>query len=131
MSNPKITPKERNLLKGAVRRVFSRSELHNTVIKKAAVVHADPKRPRVKSWVLCNVCKKPEAKSYVVVDHIDPVVPLNKKFESMSFDYFLERMWCDESNLQAICPVCHKEKSKVEMKERRKNKPKKRKQYGR
>lgn len=124
MTNPRMTVKERNLLKGAIRRVFSRSELHGQIIKKSAIQHSDPCRPRVKNWCKCNVCGKPEARSYVVIDHLDPVVPTDSALEFMSWNELVDRIWCNETNLQAICPVCHKIKSKLEMRVRKENKKK-------
>ncbi len=50
----------------------------------------------------------------MVVDHIDPLVPIESHFEDMSIDTSIRRLWCDVSNLQAACPDCHDEKSDVE-----------------
>lgn len=119
MNNPRITKKERGLIKGALRRVFSRSDLRNAVITASLVEHSDPERPRVKNWCRCNVCKKPEARSYMAVDHLSPLIPIDSSFENMSLDVFIDRLWCDISNLQAICVDCHDKKSKIEAKERR------------
>lgn len=120
IANPRITKKDRGLIKGAIRRVFSRSTLRNQVIAEALVVHSDPERPRVKNWCLCNVCKKPEAKSYMAVDHLSPVIPVDRSFEEMALDEVVDRLWCAKENLQAICPTCHDEKTKQERKQRNK-----------
>lgn len=88
--------------------------------------YSDPSRPRVKTWCRCAVCKKPEAKSNVVADHISPVIPLDRSFGEMSLDETLDRMWCEPSNLQPICPACHKDKSKLETKQRKEFKKEKR-----
>jgi 5-methylcytosine-specific restriction endonuclease McrA len=117
--NPRLTNKERNLLKGAVRRVFSRSELRNEVIKQSVIEHSDPDRKRVKTWVLCAECKRPEAKSNVAVDHILPVVPLDSDFNHMSFDHLIDNLWCDIRNLQVLCETCHDSKTQYENKLRR------------
>lgn len=102
--------------------MFSRSELRRSIIDAALVNYADLNRPRVKKWVRCAVCHVPEAKSYCVVDHKDPIIPVDRSFEQMSLDEVVDRMWCDPINLQAICPSCHDEKSKQERKQRTKNK---------
>ncbi len=118
--NQKLTPKERGLIKGALRRVFARSDLRRQAIDSAALPgHADLSRPRVKSWVRCNECKKPEAKSYCVVDHLTPLVPLDRALDEMTWDELLDRLWCDISNLQVLCETCHKLKTKVETRARR------------
>ena len=124
MRNPRISKREDGLIKGALRRVFSRSDLRRKVVDAASVKHSDPKRPRVKSWCKCNICNKPEAKSYVVVDHIDPLIPLHLSFEDMSLDEVINRLWCPESNLQVLCEECHKLKTKEERKLRKKEKKK-------
>ena len=122
MNNPRITKKERGLLKGAIRRVFSRSELRSAVIQASVVKHSDPSRPKVKTWCRCNICGKPEAKSYCVVDHISPVVPVNTSFEEMSLDTVVDRMWCEKNNLQVVDPVCHDKKTKEERQQRKRSK---------
>ena len=125
MKNPRITSKERGLLKGALRRVFSRSELRQEVLKEASIRHSDPKRTRVKHWVRCAECKKPEARSNVAVDHIDPVIPVTSSMEEMSLDEVANRIWCEKKNLQVLCDSCHTTKSRVESKQRRLNKKEK------
>jgi 5-methylcytosine-specific restriction endonuclease McrA len=120
MSNDRVTAKERNLIKGAIRRVFSRSDLRRSVIDASVIVgHVDNSRPRVKTWCRCSGCKTPTPKSYMEVDHIDPVVPVNKNLTSMTFDDIVNRIWCEFTNLQAICPECHTTKTKTENKLRR------------
>lgn len=120
--NPRITKRERGLLKGSIRRVFSRSELRREVIEASRIPHSDATRPRVKKWCICAVCDKPEAYSYMAADHIEPVIPVDSSFEEMGLDLTVDRLWCHPSNLQAICEECHSIKSKVEMKQRRLNK---------
>ncbi len=126
MRNPS-NPKERNLVKGAIRRVFSRSELRRKIIELAIVHHADDRRPRVKTWCLCPFCKQFIAKSYMQVDHIIPIVKTHETLEDLSWDEVIDRLWCNENNLIAICIDCHKKKSKEENKERRKYKKEKKK----
>lgn len=125
MNNPRITAKERNLIKGALRRVFSRSELRNSILEAAIIAHSDVKRPKVKKWFKCAICKKPEAKSYAAIDHISPLVPLALALADMSWDTVIDCLWCSPGNLQALCPDCHDIKTKAERKERNKNKKEK------
>ena len=119
MNNPRISKKERNLIKGAIRRVFSRSEIRGKIVTASLVKHVDLTRPRVKSWCKCGNCNTLIPKSYMEVDHIDPVVPYNTSLEEMSWDELVNRLWCEESNLQAICEECHDKKTKVERKMRK------------
>ena len=50
------------------------------------------------------------------VDHINPVVDPDVGF--VSWDVFIDRLFCERANLQAICIPCHKIKSKEEKKKR-------------
>jgi len=46
------------------------------------------------------------------VDHIEPAVDPEKGFES--WDVFIDRLFCEKDNLQAICLGCHAKKTKEE-----------------
>ena len=119
MNNPRITAKERGLLKGAIRRVYSRSDIRRAVINASKVTHSDPTRKRVKTWCRCAICQQPEAISLMVVDHRDPIIPVNSSLEAMSWDTVIDRTWCEENNLDAVCKTCHDVKTKAENKLRR------------
>lgn len=54
----------------------------------------------------------------IQIDHIDPVVPLNKKTADLSWNEFIERLFCDRNNLQRLCEKCHTKKSTQENKSR-------------
>lgn len=122
MKNPRITHKERGLLKGAIRRVFSRSDIRRKVVELTVVKHYDPSRPRVKKWSVCPLCEQFTPTYLLQVDHRDPIVPTHTSLEEMSWDTVIDRVWCAENNLLAICKPCHREKTRLENKERRKNK---------
>jgi hypothetical protein len=47
----------------------------------------------------------------IQIDHKNSVVPLTG-FDG--FDNFIERLWCPEDQLQAICKPCHEIKTKAE-----------------
>ncbi len=120
MKNPRLTTKERGLIKGAIRRVFGRSDLRRQIIQNNIIPNRhDAKRKQVKFWVKCQDCGEFEAKSNVQVDHVEPVVPINSSFENMTLDDLVNRMWCHESKLQLLCKPCHTVKTKSENKERR------------
>ncbi len=119
-NNPRITKQERGLIKGAIRRVFGRSELRRRAVDlHIDTKYHDPKRKKVKFWVKCAECKKFEAKSNIQIDHFNPVVPIDKSFEEMTLDEVVDRMWCEDRYLQPLCKPCHKAKTKAENKERR------------
>jgi 5-methylcytosine-specific restriction endonuclease McrA len=114
------SPKERNLLKGALRRVFGRSELRNKVLDRHNIDYIDPTRPRVTRWSFCGECGVVEPRYKMQIDHILPVIRLDETLEDLSWTELIEeRLWCDESNLMPICLPCHKQKSKIENKLRR------------
>ncbi len=112
--NARITAKDRNALKGALRRAFVRSELRAAVIARTRVDHVDPARPRVTKWSRCELCQSLTPTYLINVDHIDPLIPIDSHFEDMSLDVVADRLWCDPSNLQGICEECHDLKTAAE-----------------
>lgn len=114
-----LTPKDRALIKGALRRVFSRSELRREALQLSVIFHTDPSRPRVKRWGRCVACTKPTALYQMEVDHIEPIVPLHLTLEQMSWDDLVSRLFCGSCNLQVLCKDCHHSKSLSENKQRR------------
>lgn len=125
MKNPHITAKERNLLKGAVRRVFSRSDIRKKVIEYTIVYYNNTERKRVKTWCKCQKCLAYTPKSYMVVDHIIPIIGITETLEDLSWDTLINRLWCDQSNLMALCDECHTLKTKEENKLRREHRKRK------
>ena len=117
--NARVTKKERALIKGALRRVFSRSELRRRVLNAYAIEHQDTNRPRVSAWVWCAACGVVFPRYLAVVDHIDPLVPLHRVSEDMEPNELVDRLWCEENNLQALDKSCHKIKTRSESKARR------------
>lgn len=78
---------------------------------------------------LCNVCKREVPVSHIVngkrrknivVDHINPVVSLETGFSD--WHQFIENLFCEKDNLQAICSACHDKKTKTEREIRSNNK---------
>jgi hypothetical protein len=60
------------------------------------------------------------------VDHIEPVVAVEDSGKAKDWNKIIDRMFCEESNVQSICWLCHKSKSLAErgdrVKARRENK---------
>lgn len=84
-----------------VRRIFLYSPLRKEVKANAKVGKYKYK---------CAKCKKNFEK--VVIDHVIPVVDPAVGF--VDWNTYIERMFCDEKNLQALCKKCHERKSKGE-----------------
>lgn len=118
-SNRNMTKKERALVKGAIRRVFSRSELRRNCIEASVVPgYSEESRPRVKKWSRCPLCNRFIPKYLMDGDHIEPVVPVKSSLDEMTWSQVVNRVWCDVNNLIAICKDCHKLKTSKERKER-------------
>ena len=66
----------------------------------------------------CAKCKKLFVAADVQVDHIKPVVDPKKGF--VSWDDFINRIFCEIENLQTLCKPCHKVKTDQEKLERKK-----------
>lgn len=60
----------------------------------------------------CTLCGNIFPAKEVVVDHIDPVVSPTKGF--VSWDDYIERMFCEADGLQVLCKSCHKVKTNEE-----------------
>jgi len=54
----------------------------------------------------------------VQIDHTDPVVDPATGF--VNWDTYFDRLYCEVENLQVLCKPCHKDKTNVERKERKK-----------
>jgi 5-methylcytosine-specific restriction endonuclease McrA len=120
--NPRITPKDRGLIKGAIRRAFSRSELRKQALERSRVEYAAHERPRVKKWSKCPLCHRFIPTYLMVVDHILPIIDIISSFEDQSLDETVGRTWCPLDNLQAICEECHDTKTKGEKEARKAHK---------
>lgn len=120
--NERVTKKERGLIKGALRRVFSRSELRKSALNACDIEHSDPKRPRVKKWSRCTHCKAPTPKYLMEVDHVEPVVKVTEASADLDANTLVNRIWCPPINLVGTCKKCHTKKTASETKERAKNK---------
>lgn len=61
----------------------------------------------------CAKCKNWYAEKYINVDHTIPVGALNC---SEDLPGFVERLFCEEDNLQVLCEKCHNIKTQNEKK---------------
>lgn len=67
---------------------------------------------RLAQHYLCAMCEQEYTQKDVQVDHIKPVV--DPKVGFVSWDTYIDRMFCEGKNLQVLCKVCHAEKTKLE-----------------
>jgi len=59
----------------------------------------------------CNSCNEYFADKFINVDHIIPAGSLNS---SGDLPGFIERLFCEQENLQVLCTKCHDEKTNLE-----------------
>lgn len=111
-----MSRKDRNGMRSALRRAFSRSDLYREAQNKNRIEHYDHKRPRCFKWSWCNVCGEVVPSWKTQLDHIIPVIPLDRTFDDMTMQEYVDRLWCSIDNLQTICLDCHDRKCKEEMK---------------
>lgn len=127
--NKYLTDQDLNRIKGALRRVFARSEHANAVSREYAVKHMDDTRPRCKKWSWCASCGQVIPTWTTELDHKEPVVPIQVSYIQFvklhGIDGLIDQLWCHPSNLQRLCEPCHKAKSKAENTQRPKKKGKK------
>lgn len=124
MNHP-YNPKERSLIKGALRRVFSRSDLRRSVIEASRIPWVDIDRPRVTKWSRCEECKQPIPTYLMQVDHVVPLIGVYEELGDLTWDELISRLWCEPSNLRVLCKPCHLKKTKAENAERRRIKKEK------
>lgn len=117
----RLTDKQRlkNLIKGALRRLFARSPVVKRVREKA--VHPTKKGIRGGKQYTCKQCKHPFPASKIQVDHIKPVIRVNETVHDLDYNTLVSRIFVTEKELQVLCLECHKIKTKKE-REQRKNK---------
>jgi 5-methylcytosine-specific restriction endonuclease McrA len=108
---------DKQIIKGALRRVMARSPIVREVYSKS--VHPTLKGVRGGKQLICAICKKAFPSNRMAVDHIIPVVPLNKTVHDLSYDEIVNRIFCPIKNLQLLCEYCHKSKTKAEREERK------------
>lgn len=104
-------------IRGALRRTFSRSPIIREVLfkvrREVPKYNQDGSRSKKDAvQYRCNVCQTYVGSTKVSVDHISPVVSVVEGF--LDFNTFIERLFCDQSNLQVICDPCHNTKTQAE-----------------
>ena len=117
MAKKKKKPKynQNSQVRSAIRRTFSRSPLVQEVLRSVRSEHDQynkdgslGKKKAVRYE--CAMCGKLFMRTQVAVDHVDPVIPLDKEFTD--WDTFVSRLFCDKKNLQVLCSYKIKDKGK-------------------
>lgn len=82
--------------------------------KKLALVgrRLNPKTGKLAQHFECASCKQAFVDKDVQVDHKNPVV--DPKVGFVDWETYMDRLYCEVSNLQVLCKKCHKEKTASE-----------------
>ncbi|RLG16538.1 hypothetical protein DRN69_00600 [Candidatus Pacearchaeota archaeon] len=112
----KTSYNQKTQIKGALRRLFSRSPVKNEVLNEA--VHPTKKGIRGGKQYICNICKNTFPLKDVQVDHKKPVIKASENINDIDYNTLVDRIFCKKSNLQVICKICHKKKSAKERRKR-------------
>lgn len=69
----------------------------------------------------CAMCGDLFKREFVQVDHIEPVSDptLNREDKKVDWNVVVNRMFCEQENLQVLCEQCHKHKTLMETKTRK------------
>lgn len=109
----------RSFITSTIRGGFRRWPVKFAVLKNAFVgKKINPESGKLASFYKCACCRKTYTAKNVQVDHIAPII--NPKVGFISWDSFIENLFCEEDNLQVLCIKCHKLKSAVERQSKKK-----------
>ena len=103
----------RSFITSALRSAFRKFPNKFAALKNAFVGKRKNKRTgREASHYECASCGKFFPATEVDVDHIEPVV--NPADGFVSWDVYIDRLYCSVTNLQILCKTCHKKKTASE-----------------
>ncbi len=97
----------RTFLMSGLRRLSRFWEPAKNVIDKARIA---------RGMYQCSACRKIVGHKEIKADHINPVVPVDGFTD---WNDIVGRMFCDESGFQALCKICHDDKTKKENDQRK------------
>lgn len=101
-------------IRSGLRHKSNRWPVKYDVLNAAKRPYKGPNKRQKFEWQ-CNVCKKWVGGKEIAVDHIIPAGSL-KTFTDLP--RFVETLFCEKDNLQAICTGCHSIKTSEERKKK-------------
>lgn len=121
----------RTFVSGALRSAFRRWPPRTVALRDARNGRAvNPKTKREGYTYACALCAGTFFGREVQVDHKSPVVGTSSKRNIQiphsgdapyDWNIYIERMFVEKKGLQVLCKPCHKKKTQLENKKRRKN----------
>ncbi len=109
----------RSFVTSVIRSGFRRWPQKYKVLKNNCVGRRiNPASGKMAMFYKCAECGGEFTSTNVQVDHYEPVVDPVKGF--VDWDTFIERLFCEENNLQVLCKKCHSVKTKEEKTKRTK-----------
>lgn len=107
----------RSFVISALRAAFRRWPPKSEVLKSAKVGQVmSVKLKRLVNNYRCALCTREYTSTHMQVDHIKPVVDPKKGWAG--FTQFIERLFCEAKDLQAVCEGCHQQKTDRERMQR-------------
>lgn len=85
---------------------------YETLNKAKTEKKINEKTGRLAQHYRCKKCKQEFTAKDVQVDHIKPVVNPSKGF--ISWDDYIDKLFCEAKNLQCLCVQCHRKKTQEE-----------------
>ena len=102
-----------SFITSALRGAFRRWQPKYTKLREAfSESRINKKSGRLAKHYTCNACGLDFPQKGVQVDHIEPIG------KNLSWNQFIERLFCEKDNLQVLCKACHLTKSKLERKDK-------------
>ena len=111
--------KFRSFVTGALRTATRRWPPKYKALKEAFTGRqVNKKTNKLAMHYMCAACSSEFVSGDVQVDHKKPAVDPKAGF--ISWDVYVDRLYCESSNLQVLCKPCHADKTAAEKKLRKK-----------
>ena len=101
-------------IRGALRQVAKYMPEVQECLRRA--IDPTEKGPRGGQMFMCAKCGLRFSRKQVQVDHIQPVVPVDR--EVKDWNEYISRLFCNPDNLQVLCKPCHQIKTNDERNDR-------------